>query len=424
MKKISLRLLSLCLAAMLCFSLVACDGQTADPTTEGTIPGTTAATTEATTPATTEATTPPTTEAEEVVNYNVLQSTNPIKNIILIIGDGMGLNHIESGMYYDGKTYEFTTWPMVRVNTYPLADADGTLSEDPTDSAASGTAMATGVLTANGRLGNDFANNQLPTIMDLASSMGKATGVVVTDALHGATPGAFSAHASYRDNLNEIIPSQMTSGVNLLCGFAQDSYTLIADQFKEHGYAFADSFGAVESTYSSEFALWQLDMYGVDATVPLEMVTPKALEYLSQDPDGFVLMIEQAHIDKYSHSNDADKFEKVCKSVSSLNKTVEVVMEWIGDRTDTMVLVTADHETGGLQISEKAGKYDSEYVFGDKTIYYSFRGTNHTGSNVALYVYGVTADFTQSSLYKKKALKNIGIYYLMEEALLQAQGTK
>ena len=421
MKKISLRLLSLCLAAMLCFSLVACDGQTADPTTEGTIPGTTAATTEATTPATTEATTPPTTEAEEVVNYNVLQSTNPIKNIILIIGDGMGLNHIETGMYYDGKTYEFTTWPMVRVNTYPLADADGTLSEDPTDSAASGTAMATGHLTANGRLGRDFDNQDLSTIMDLAKSMGKATGVVVTDALHGATPGAFTAHASYRDNLNEIIPSQMTSGVNLLCAFAESNYTLIHDQFEDHGYAYADNLGAVDSTFSSEFALWQLDMYGVDATEPLEMVTPKALEYLSQDPDGFVLMIEQAHIDKYCHSND---FEGMYKSVSSLNKTVEVVMEWIGDRTDTMVLVTADHETGGLQISEKAGKYDSEYVFGDKTIYYSFRGTNHTGSNVALYVYGVTADFTQSSLYKKKALKNIGIYYLMEEALLQAQGTK
>ena len=414
MKKISMRLLCLCLAAALCFGLVACGEQAADPTTEGTTLGTT----EATTPATTEATTTATTEPAVVENYNVLESTNPIKNIILIIGDGMGLNHIESGMYYDGKTYEFTNWPMVRVNTYPLADADGTLSEDPTDSAASGTAMATGVLTANGRLGNDFANNELTTIMDLAKSMGKATGVVVTDALSGATPGAFTAHASYRDNLNEIIPSQMTSGVNLLCAFADSSYTLIADQFKDHGYAYAESLGAVDSTFSSEYALWQLNMYGVDATEPLEAVTPKALEYLSQDPDGFVLMIEQAHPDKYSHNND---FEGVFKSVSSLNKTVEYVLEWIGDRTDTMVLVTADHECGGLQVSEKATKYTNQYTFGDKTISYEFRSTNHTGVNVALYVYGVEADFTKSDLYKKKALKNIGIYYLMEEALLQAQ---
>lgn len=413
MKKISMRLLSLCLAAVLCFGLAACGEQAADPTTEGTTLGTT----EATTPATTEATTPATTEAV-VLGHDVLTSTNPIKNIILIIGDGMGLQHIDSGMLYDGKTYDFTNWPMVRINTYPLADADGTLSEDPTDSAASGTAMATGVLTANGRLGNDFGNNQLTTIMDLANSLGKATGVVTTDALSGATPGAFSAHASYRDNVNEIIPTQQTSGVNLLCSFANDKYTLIADQFKEHGYAYADSLGAVGSTYSSEYALWQLNMYGVDATEPLEAVTPKALEYLSQDPDGFVLMIEQAHPDKYSHNND---FEGVFKSVSSLNKTVEYVLEWIGDRTDTMVLVTADHECGGLQVSEKATKYTNQYTFGDKTISYEFRSTNHTGVNVALYVYGVEADFTKSDLYKKKALKNIGIYYLMEEALLQAQ---
>ena len=417
MKKNYLRLLSLCLAAVLCFGLVACGEQAADPTTVGTTEGTTA-TTEATTPATTEATVPATTEAV-VANHDVITSTNEIKNIIIIIGDGMGLNHIDAGMYFDGITYGFTEWPMVRINTYPLADASGTLSEDPTDSAASATAIATGVLTANGRLGNDFDNNQLPTIMDLALSMGKATGIVTTDTLSGATPGGFSGHASYRDNVNEIIPSQQTSGVNLLCGFAQDKYTLIADEFKAHGYAFADSVAAAKATYSSEYALWQLDTYGVDATVPLPDATALALEYLSQDPDGFVLMLEQAHPDKYSHGNE---FENVAKSVSDLNKTVELVLEWIGDRTDTMVLVTADHECGGLQVSEKESKYSNQYTIGDKTISYEFRTTNHTGVNVALYVYGVTADFTKSDLYAKKALKNIGIYYLMEEALLQAQG--
>ena len=421
MKKLSLRLLSLCLAMVLCFGLFACESTPADPTTAATTQAPTQATTEPTTPATTQAPTEATTEPIEVINYNVIQSTNPIKNIILIIGDGMGLQHIDAGMLYDGITYNFTNWPMVRVNTYPIEDASGTLSEDPTDSAASATAMATGVLTANGRLGNDFANNQLPTIMDLAKTMGKATGVVTTDTLSGATPGGFSAHASYRDNVNEIIPSQKTSGVNLLCGFAQDNYTLIADEFKEHGYAYADNVEAAKGTFSSEYALWQLDTYGVDATVPLPDATALALDYLSQDPDGFVLMLEQAHPDKYSHGNE---FLNVCQSVSDLNKTVELVLEWIGDRNDTLVLVTADHECGGLQVSEKESKYENQHTFGDKTISYVFRSSNHTGTNVALYVYGVDVDFTQSSLYSKKTLKNTGIYYLMEEALLQAQGAK
>ena len=419
MKKISIRLLSLCLCAAMCLCLFACDGNNADPTT-GSTEGTTQATTEATTPATTEATTPATTEPAEL-NYDVITSSNQIKNIILIIGDGMGLNHIDVGMRYDGITYNFTNWPMVRINTYPLADADGTLSDEPTDSAASGTAMATGSLTANGRVGRDFDNQDLSTILDLANSMGKATGVVTTDALSGATPSAFSGHAAHRDNANEIIPSQMTSEVNLLCGFAEVKYTQIADQFKEHGYAYAEDVVSAKATYSSEYALWQLNTYGVDATVPLPDATALALEYLSQDPDGFVMMIEQAHPDKYSHNND---FEGVCKSVSDLNKTVELVLEWIGDRNDTLVLVTADHECGGLQISEKPEKYENTYTFGDTTVSYEFRSTNHTGVNVALYVYGVEADFTKSALYSKKALKNIGIYNLMEEALLKAQNAE
>lgn len=427
MKKISLRLLCLCLAALQCVCLFACNDQAADPTTEGTTLSTTENTTAGTTESTnttTEATTQATTEAtvdDGEPNYNVLTSTNPIKNVIIIIGDGMGLKHLDAGMFYDGKEYEFTKWPMVRINTYPLIDASGAISEDPTDSAASGTAMATGQLTVNGRIAQSPDGTNLDTIMDLAVSMGKATGVVTTDTLSGATPGAFSGHASYRDNLNELIPSQLTSGVNLLCGFAQPTYTLITDDIRSHGYAYSEDFNNLEATFSSDYALWQLDMYGVDATNPLEMVTPKALDYLSQDPDGFVLMLEQAHVDKYSHAND---FEGVCKSVSSLNKTVEVVMEWLGDRTDTLVLITADHETGGLQLSEKEGKLSGSAVFGDKTVFYEFRTTNHTGSNVALYVYGVTADFTRSDLYKKKVLKNIGIYYLMEEALTAGQGTK
>jgi alkaline phosphatase len=144
-----------------------------------------------------------------------------------------------------------------------------------------------------------------------------------------------------------------------------------------------------------------------------------ALNYLNQDNDGFVLIIEQAHIDKYCHHIS---FPDICQAVSSLNKTVEAVMNWLGDRTDTAVIVTADHETGGLQISSEAGKYENTVELNGNTISYELRTTNHTTVNVAMYVYGVTADFTSSDLYKKKALKNTGIYYLMEEILVAGQG--
>ena len=155
----------------------------------------------------------------------------------------------------------------------------------------------------------------------------------------------------------------------------------------------------------------------MDAEIRLADISMDALSYLDQDPDGFVLLIEQGHIDKFSHGND---FLSTCMNVSDLNKTVEAVMKWLGGRTDTAVLITADHETGGLQVTEKAGKYkDSLTGLTGNTIYYEYLSGNHTSTNVALYVHGVTVDFTKSDLYKKKALKNTGIYHLMAEILDQ-----
>ena len=411
MKKLSFRLLCLCLVLMQCFCLFACSEQPADPTTLGTT-GTTEATTEATTVATTEDTTPATTESGEP-NYSVLESTDPIKNIILIIGDGMGLKHIEAGQLYDGKTYDFTSWPMVRINTAPLT-YEGTISEDPTDSAASATAMATGNLTVSNYVGMTPDGTTLQTIMDYASAMGKATGVVTTDQLFGATPCGFSAHSRSRTNRADLLESQLTSGVNLLCGDLHEACTVLEPQIKENGYKYCSSYANLNSTFYGEKAYWQLPLAGADPGISLADVSMDAMSYLDQDPDGFVLMIEQGHIDKFSHNNE---FEDTVKCVSYLNETVEAVMRWLGNRTDTAVLITADHETGSLQVSGEEGKYANTFDGPNGKISYEYRGSNHTSVNVALYVHGVTADFTKSDLYKKKALKNTGIYYLMEEIL-------
>ena len=426
MKKISIRMLCLCLALVLCFGMAACNEQPANPTTtEGTTLSTTGGTTATTTEATPEATTEATTEGTGDANYSVLESTNPIKNIILIIGDGMGLEHIEAGQLYDGKEYDFTKWPMVRVNTMPL-DYSGELSEEPTDSAASATALATGNLTVNNYVGMLVDGTELSTIMDKASAMGKATGVVTTDQLFGATPAGFSSHSRSRTNRADILEGQLTSGVNLLCGDRHDSSVVLKSQIEENGYAYCDNYLNINSTFYTSKAYWQLPLApaaGENAEIALEDVAMDAMSYLDQDPDGFVLMIEQGHIDKFSHSND---LLSTCMSVSSLNKTVEAVMKWLGGRTDTVVLITADHETGGLLVSDQEGKYKDTLAGPNGNIYYEYRSGNHTAMNVALYVHGVTADFTKSDLYNKKALKNTGVYYLMEEILDQEanQGEK
>ena len=397
MKKTSIRLLCLWLA--LCLFLAACGTEPADPTTQ--------ATTEVTTEATTEATTEPT----EAPRISMVESTEPIKNIILIIGDGMGVEHVKAGQLYDGKEYDFAKWPMVRVNTLPV-EYSGKLSDEPTDSAASATAMATGTLTVNNYVGMLTDGTELQTIMDKASSLGKATGIVTTDQLFGATPSAFSAHSRSRSSRNVLLESQLDSGVNLLCGDLHEACTVMRPQIEEKGYAYSDDI--LNLNFEGDKAYWQLPLAGVDALTPLQDISIEALNYLDRDPEGFVLMIEQGHIDKFSHNKD---FESTCVCVSNLNKTVEAVMAWLGDRTDTAVLITADHETGGLVCSGEEGTYANPVEGPNGTIYYEYRSGGHTMTDVALYVYGVTVDFTKSEVYKDEVLKNTGVYYLMSDIL-------
>lgn len=403
MKKI--KLLSLLLALAMC--LAACNTQTVEPTTIATVP-----TTQVTTEATTEATTVSTEPARE----SMVEGGNAIKNIILIIGDGMGLEHLKSGQLLDGKTYDFTNWQNVAINTASLTYS-GEISAEATDSAAAATAMATGNLTVNKYVGMLTDGTELTTILDIASGMGKATGIVTTDSLLGATPSGFSAHTRSRSASKVLIESQMNSGVNLLCGTRDSDCLQNASKFQEKGYAYCENYAELESTFTSDKAYWLLPMAGVDAEVDLADVAIDALNYLDQDTDGFVIMIEQAHIDKYCHDHE---FYGSTLSVSNLNKTVEAVMNWLGDRTDTAVLVTADHETGGLQVSDQP-EYPNAETFivnnENKILYYIYNAGAHTSANVALFVHGISADFTKSELYQDDALKNTGIFYLMLDIL-------
>ena len=92
-------------------------------------------------------------------------------------------------------------------------------------------------------------------------------------------------------------------------------------------------------------------------------------------------------------------------------------MAWLGGRTDTAVLVTADHECGGLVVSSEAGSYANTLVGPNGAIYYEYRNGGHTSANVALYVSGVTVDFTKFEVYSDQVLKNTGIFYLMQDLL-------
>lgn len=421
--KTKIRRISLCLMTLLVvLSCVACNpsetpGTTGASTTTMLLPNTTGTslpTTDATTtaPATTEAVT--TTAAPEEI---ILPPE--IKNVILIIGDGMGLEHIAAAEMAYGSEFTFTSWQFANVKTNSYNDVGSAV--ETTDSAASATALATGIMTNNGYVGKNRLGKDLTTVMDVAKRNGKATGIVTTDYLHGATPAGFSAHASNREDAVTILATQAQSGVDFLCG-AQDSYAMQArSAYEAEGYHFVDDWKQVR--YSTEYekvcCAVQLEGHTTDARLTLRSATLSALSFLEKDEDGFVLMIEQAHVDKYSHSND---FEGAIKSVQSLANTVDGILQWMDDREDTVILITADHETGGLNASGKE-TLPNRYNKNGHEVFYQWTTGSHTNSNVGLFVYGATVEFKEHSYYHSNYMvKNTDIIDIMKQWIVKDKG--
>lgn len=341
-----------------------------------------------------------------------------IKNVVLIIGDGMGLEHISAGQLTAGKVYDFTNWQYALVNTDSVDDSGK--GAFLTDSAASGTALATGNLTVNRYIGKDYRGEDVTTILDYASeNCGKATGIVTTDTLLGATPSAFSAHAIDRSYTLEIFQAQINSGVDLLCGTIDLECVNRKEVIEEAGYSYYMDFDRVGGDLQADKAYWMFDLAGEDAKVSLKDATVQALNYLDQDEDGFVLMIEEAYIDKESTNNN---FAAMEKRVNSLNDTVEAVMEWIGERKDTAVIITADHECGGLSVGMEE-RYANIYTLAEgKEITYEWSTDYHTNANVGVFVYGFHEDFSQYEYYASQHLiKNSDVYRMIISLLEQKE---
>lgn len=337
-----------------------------------------------------------------------------IRNIIIIIGDGTGDAQLQAGELSAGKTFCFRDWQHAFSNTDSL-HADGTVGK-LTDSAAGGTALATGQLTTNGKVAQPYnSTDPLKTILDYAKEQGKATGVVSTDTMHGATPAAFSGHAVSREDSLTILNTQLDSDIDLLCATYNAEAGGMKSAAESAGYTFTDFSSKLGKTMDAEKAYWLLDMDGSNPPDKLEKIVPKAIEFLSKDPDGFVMMIEQAHVDKYCHSNEIEGAQ-LC--ANSLNNTVEAILQWCEGREDTAIIITADHETGGLSVSSEE-IYEHRYKSPQgNTVYYQFTSTGHTQAPVPVYFYGFEADLEPYYLDEEKTtIKNINIFDIMLDLL-------
>ena len=306
-------------------------------------------------------------------NNSNVKAEGDVKNVILIIGDGMGENHMENALtYFDLERPSF------------FADRTGSLDTHSanaaiTDSAAGATALSTGTKVDNGEVARHNGKD-LTTISELALKAGKKVGVVTTDTLNGATPAAFSSHANHRDDSSDIFTGQMKSGIHLLMGdysslygqsstdFIANGYDVIFDPSELSNAMDSEKLLACFSDIRSEYALYH------EYDFQLKEMAAFAVEYLDNE-NGYFLMIEGAYIDKFSHNND---LESVMCETRSLFDCVEYLYSVVGD--DTAIIVTADHETGSLDKAESKDDLSDDL----------FHSKDHTARHVPLFIHNFT----------------------------------
>ena len=297
-----------------------------------------------------------------------------IKNVIYLIGDGMGFNHLEKTK--NEKNIDLT------MDTFEIRGESMTrsFSSAVTDSAAGGTALATGIRTTNGAIGvypmDPLAAFSYPkNLTEICLESGKMTGVITTDETSGATPSSFSAHSSSRSNTEEITEDQLKSDIDLIWGTANGVAT--ESDAQANGFTYIDTTAEMLALKegSRSFAQFTNDLWTLapsDINTPnLEMMTKKAIDILDDTEEGFFLMIEGAHIDKHSHSNDDSK---MTEALQEFDETIEYVLEYAKADGETLVIITADHETGAI-IANSDGTY-------------SFTSGSHSAANVPILVYG------------------------------------
>ncbi len=308
-------------------------------------------------------------------------------NVIFCIGDGMGFEKVKAaGMYAHGEvgTLSFEAFPYQGEVMTHSADAP------MTDSAAAATAMATGFKVNNGVISTALPGDgrELYTLLEHFKDQGKSTGLVSTTFITHATPAAFGAHEPKRGNLAEIAEDYLNQtrpnvllggGGNGMAEAAAEAagYTVVTDR---DGLLSLDTENVprVSGQFGDTNLPYEFD--GLGDLPHLSEMTATALKVLAENPAGFFLMVEGGRIDHAGHSNDIER--NVCETIE-FSKTIQVAIDWAKGQADTLIIVTADHETGGLKVLENNGKGNFPTV--------SWSTGGHTTTNIPVYGWGPNA---------------------------------
>lgn len=355
-----------------------------------------------------------------------------VKNVIYLIGDGMGFGAVSSLLLDDDSLTGFEMQPVVGLSETCSAN------NYVTDSPAGGTALATGVRTLNGYLGVDVNGVPLESLLKKAQKMGKKSGIVVNTTLTEATPAAFYAGVLSRSKTYDIARQFVESGVDVAVGTGLSAFvnrpdsvdlteTLIgkgydvylqwgdvlatrSDKFvgilpvdyvhrRNRKTAEAGAADGAEVCFAARLAAGAEDGLSggekqavgtkMDAEPEqyLEKAVAKALETLGRTgkKEGFFLMIESAIIDGYGHNNDSDG---MVQEMAEFNRTLKYLVNYVKNKPHTLLVVTADHETGGTAVG-----YKSHNVGEKVPLTMTFNTKGHSGTVVPVFAYGAGAKY-------------------------------
>ncbi|MFQ6618608.1 MAG: alkaline phosphatase [Fidelibacterota bacterium] len=329
------------------------------------------------------------------INSISLPDENSPKYIILLIGDGMGLAHITAAKVSKGSLV-LEKMPVVG---FVITWAFG--RDFITDSAASATALSTGTKTSNGRIGKSAAGEDLETILEIAEKKGLSTGLIATSSITHATPASFAAHVNNRSQQFEIAKQISQKDIEVLIGGGRQYFIPedLPDGKRKDGenlislmvsrrYLYIDSVEKLKSL-NPEKTEKLLALLEPEALPPaskrnysLGELSEIAIEILKKDPDGFFLMVEGSQIDWAAHANEKDN---VIDETIDFDEAIGSVLDFAFRNSEkTLVLVTADHETGGFGIL--GGSADDRNVEG------KFLTRGHTGVMVPLLAFGMKSD--------------------------------
>ncbi len=330
------------------------------------------------------------------------------KNIILLIGDGMGVTQISAGMYMNGNKLHLEKFPIVGLHKSYSG------SHLVTDSAAGATAFSCGVKTYNGAIAVDMDTMPVKTILEIAEDKGMATGMIATSTIVHATPASFIAHQKSRQMYEEIAADFLDTEIDFFVGGGKKYFdrreTDDRDLYKElqdKNYVVSDYFQ--HDLIKSELSRKKNFAYFTADNDPLQVSQGRDYLYAAskmgmaflrnRSEQGFFLMIEGSQIDWGGHANESDY---IISEMIDFDRTIGAALDFAAKDKETLVIVTADHETGGYSILKESEMGDLKTAF--TTDY-------HTADLIPVFAYGPGAR-TFGGIYE-----NTDIFKKMKKAM-------